>query len=261
MRGPMGSAGAILRAQDGSTVLKQQNPPAGYALAAFYWYSADANTVVPWKDDAVQVCIEGNPTLFQNPSSHCDDSANEPEWHNTSDLDDTADEIGDVLEELLQAIERDDPTVSVHDYVAQSGITLAGRELVDDAFPQLAVIAPDAFIPHAALGAGDTIPDPSALKIPGASSAWSQNLKELGESFGIPFIVMGLLMLVILFVGVFMVIRLAGNVARPVAVIYIGPVLLTGGFIGVPPFLAVVGLIAVAVIISAGTLINRFWPN
>ena len=259
-----GRGGAILKAQDGATVLDQQNPPvAGYGLAAFYWTAVDASSSIPWELAGFQVCIEGNPTLFSTPATHCDSS---PNWNSESDLAATAKELENDLPNIMLDLEQDDPDVASGTYVASVGITLTGQGKIEMAFAQLSSIAAGAF--SFGLGAaGDDFAPPgitpgsfASTTITNAKSAWAEDLEDLGEAFGFPFIAIGLLLLVFMMVGLGLLIRVTGG-AQEVLLIYVGPVLLFGGLIGSPPFMVVVALIAAAALLGSAAFVNRHWPS
>ncbi len=262
-----GPGGAILKVQDGSDVLGQSHPPAtGYGLVAFYWGPNDANTEVPWGDSDVQLCIHGSPTLFDPPQSHCDTPANDPDWNATSDLPATADELADDIKDVVLALEADDPDIASQEYVSPSGITIAGRAKVDAAFPHIAFIASGAFEISQGPATGDfthttsTIPDPTALTVDGSDSAFSIDLANLGNSFGIPFLAMGIGLVAAMAVCMYAAIAYSRGDSQAL-LLYPFQVILMGGMIGVPPFMAAIGILVLACTVSFATIVNRFWPS
>ena len=262
-----GPTGAMLRVQDGDAVLRQAHPPfTGYGLAAFYWAAADADLQAPWAGASIQVCFHGSPTLLDPPQSHCDSSTNRPDWNDQDDLEATAAELGDDVKELLAAMEADDPDVASGQYVGPSGITPAGRDRIDASFPHAAFVAPEVFAISQETATGSftntssSIPDPTALAIPGPDSAFSVDLANLGAVFGIPFLVMGLGMVVVLAMGMYQAIAYSRGDRRAL-LLYPIHILLAGGMIGVPPFMAVIGILVLAAIASFAVLVNRFVPG
>ena len=262
-----GPAGAILKVQDGSSVLRQAIPGfTGYGLTAFYWDSSNANDQVPWGDPDVQLCFHASPTLFESPQSHCDTSSNSPEWNAEDDMEATATELGDDLKDLLTALEADDPDVVSREYVAPGGITPEGRAVIDAVFPHAAFVAPEVFQISQAPATGEftytasSIPDPTAITIDGSESTFSTDLARLGAVFGIPFLVMGMGLIVALAMGLYYAILYSGGEPRAL-LLYPFHVLLVGGMIGVPPFMAAIGILVPAATVSFATLVNRFWPS
>ena len=262
-----GPTGAMLRVQDGDAVLRQAHPPfTGYGLAAFYWAAADADLQLPWADVDIQLCFLGSPTLLDSPQGHCDTSTNRPDWNELDDLEATAAELGDDVKAVLAALEADDPDVASGQYVGPGGITPAGRDRIDASFPHAAFVAPEVFAISQETATGSftntssSIPDPAALAIPGPDSPFSVDLANLGAVFGIPFLVMGLGMVVILAMGMYQAIAYSRGDRRAL-LLYPIHILLAGGMIGVPPFMAVIGILVLAAIASFAVLVNRFIPG
>ena len=262
-----GPTGAVLMVQDGAAVLGQSHPPtSGYGLAAFYWGSSEADAQVPWADSNVQVCIHGNPTLFDPPQSHCDTPPNDPDWNGSADLAATAAEIERDIKDILLALEADDPDAAPRQYVQPGGITPAGRDKIDFAFPHIASVAPGAFQISQYTATGDfthmssTIPGPTSLSVDGPGSAVSAGIANLGNSFGIPFLVMGIGLVVVMAIGMHMAVVHGGGDPRAL-LLYPFQIILAGGMIGVPPFMAAIGILVLSCMVSFGVLVNRFWPS
>lgn len=261
---PIGPNGAIIKALDGAILLQQIHPPTvGYALGAFYWDAA-SSSAVPWLGAGIDVCIEENPTLFASPQSHCIGSVL---WNSTVDLDATKAALESDLPAVMQLLEQDDPDIQTREYITPSGITLLGRTVVEDAFPQLVSIGSGVFtISQSSVGGDFLNPTP----VPGsfgdttasdaANSRFSSDVRDFGEAFGVPFTLSGLIVIVIAFVGLFFAVRVTGG-DREVLVLFAGPVLLFGGLIGAPPFSAVVALFGLIFILGTAAIINRHWPG
>ena len=151
-------------------------------------------------------------------------------------------------------------------YVGPGGITPAGRDRIDASFPHAAFVAPEVFAISQETATGSftntssSIPDPAALAIPGPDSAFSVDLAKAGAVFGIPFLVMGLGMVVVLAMGMYQAIAYSRGDRRAL-LLYPIHILLAGGMIEVPPFMAVIGILVLAASASFAVLVNRFIPG
>ena len=147
--GSYGPAGAVATLYEGdpATVVGRTKPPStGYALVAFYQRASDP-TLINWASDTAELCLEGNPTLFESPQSNC----LSPRWHATANAEATEEALIDALEDLMKAIQRDNPDDT--QYWGNGGVLAPGVSLVEDAFPPLLAIVSEAF----AVGVGATL--------------------------------------------------------------------------------------------------------
>ena len=254
-----GAAGGVLALESGSTVLARQTPPSsGYAVAAFYQEADDA---VTWVSDQVKVVLKGNPLLFDTPQS----SQHYTTWNFTQDREGTSTLLESHLPELMKELEDDDSEVEEEDYVQDGKITDLGAGVLTDAFRHLPTVMPGVFISTFLTIAQDVaIPTPgahaSSVEEEGLDSEFTRDLEALGEAFGIPIGVMGILLLgALLALSSVAMIKLGGSAAP--MIIFTGPILLVVALMG-PIHLAVVGLItALVFVVGVGLVIQRVVPS
>ena len=257
-----GADASILSARDGTTTLSQLNPTPAYSLAAFYFPESQSSSV-PWLDSGIQACLHASPTIFTTPQSNCDTSVT---WNSEADLADTAQEIEDDLPTIMLALEADDPDIAAKAYVWSAGITLVGRDIVEGAFAALIVIAPNAFSIGQTQGSADftqsttTIAQPIAINILGSNSTASQDLAQLGQDFGVPYLITGLVAVILFGVGLYFAIKWTGG-DTDVTVVFVPAVIMLAGLIGPLPVLAAVGLLVILGTAGGSVLIGRAIPS
>jgi len=255
-----GREGAVLRFLVGGVLLKEQVPPlAGYALAAFYWPTADAGDV-PWGAATAQACLVGNPMLLPSLSSSC---MTVQTWNATADTDETAAELVEDLPLMLQKLEQADPSIETRDYVSSGGITPAGQTVIELADARLPQIAPGAFsISQTSAGGSFSAPTPGpfSASTTAAGSEWSEGLETAGNDWGLPKIVMGVgFSITMLIVLGWFIHKMGGDL--DVLWVFSGGALLFSGILAAIPFLVSVAICVVIGIIGGGLVIQRIWPS
>ena len=257
---PYGVDGAVLSLRETSATVAYLTPPfAGYALAAFY---QPASVSVTWGSANVDVLFQASPTIFTLPQT----AALGVAWHATANTEETIEQLTVDLVDLMTALETQDPEVQHGDYVGTGGITEDGVIITDGALPNLRAFVPDAFENAIiVLNNGDLVIDPGtgwgdSAQATALSSPFSTGLLDLGDTFGVGQLGMGIIVFALVMAMVMGVIKVVRG-TQLAALVLVGPALLYVGKLGLftPQMVGLIILLVWA--LGLGLFLKKFLPQ